>query len=107
MRCKNRELIKIEFSGGLIVGRSKRFLKNISEEQIKTIIEFDKSNKNNGNGIVTRQNCIGFMFKFAKNIKKPLTSVSKKDIDDFLVNYEGGTLENHKMHLKKIYNFLE
>ena len=57
MRCKNRELVKIEFSGGLKIGRSKRFLENISDEQIKTIIEFDKSNENNGNGIVTRQNC--------------------------------------------------
>ncbi len=72
----------MEFCGGLFTRRSKQFLKDISKEEVKIIIEFDKSNKNNGNSIVTRKNCIGFMFKFAKNIKKPLGTIIKRDIDD-------------------------
>jgi len=51
MRCKKQELVKIEFSGGLVIQKSKEYLKNMTESDINKIIKYYKANKNNGNSI--------------------------------------------------------
>lgn len=83
---------------------------NLTKEQLKVAIEFDKQNQANDLSVVTRANYLQWIYRFCEDIKTPFKKVTKKQIMDYLNKLNGGlspnTLKAIKISLRKFFSFV-
>lgn len=102
MKCKNEDTVEIRINDMKI----RKNKKNVPcKSVIDTIIDFDLDRKNNSCGIATRDSYVSLLMTFAKELRKPFSDASKRDIDLFLGRRNGSTLERYKMNIKKFFNW--
>lgn len=83
---------------------------NLTKEQLKDAINFDKQNQTNDLSTVTRANYFEAIGQFCKSIKIPFKKITKKQLMDYL-NKRSETLSptsfnQTKINLKKFFNFI-
>lgn len=84
-------------------------VKPMSEEQLKTLIKYDKDmEKNNGLSAFTRRAQLNILMKFAQHTEKQFDKISRDDVEEFIysLDFTPNTIDNYKIVLKKFYKWL-
>ncbi len=98
MFVKDKVEVKIN---NMAFGIAKERYKKLTDNQKKTIAEFDRSNITKGNCETTRYNNAQFLIKFCLEVGKDFEDISKENLLVFLASHHGGSLEVFKEMSKK------
>lgn len=80
----------------------------LTDENITPLMDFDTSNKANGNAELTRYGQMQILIRFISFIKKNFKDVTRKDVEAYLASREvkSYTLDGEKTVIKKFYKYL-